>query len=263
MGRISILEYKRRVFNKALLECFARMHQLGLSDCGKEQLNEGVLNAAGDACKAFFEDELDLKNQTIRETKLRLSEAVSFVQDCVDCAEEIAEEKADTAKEKGMVIPDDQDIELSKEDEQVLDQLFDNKTPKVQADQIRDATVKALLEEDKKAEEIRNAVDIAKAQSNEEGSTTTLEETVKRIDRIGPTSLMHAIINNITRSAVNTVTETTGVQSIGNIMDMNRDMIKDQAIMLYSIYETASVFGICKWTPAEVAAMAREIYNEK
>lgn len=261
MGNITYLEYKRRVFNTALLECFSRIHREALS--GSTTLDENVSRAASDACKAFFNEELNLANSTITATKRRLSEAVQFIQDCVETSENIACDKADCAKKEGMVIPDEQEAQLSAEDKSVITQLFDGKDPKLQVDQIRDATVQALLAEDKKAEEIRDAVDVAKAQSAEEGTNEALEETVKRLDRRGPTSLMHAIMNNVSRRVVKTVNETSGNFAIGEIMASNSDAIKDQAIMIYQLYEMANVFAIKKYTPADVMNLARDIYNEK
>lgn len=260
MRMIPYVEYKRRVFNKALLECFSRIHLQTLSD---GPIDESVAIAARNVSGAFFSDELSLKTSTIASTKARLSEAVQFIQDCVEACEGIACDKAEEAKKEKMEIPEDQAIELSAEDKNVIDQLFDEKSPKLQVDQVRNATVQALLAEDKKSEEIRNAVDVAKAQADENGTPETLEETVKRLNQRGPTSLMHAILNNTSRRAVQVVTETSGVSSVGEIMADNATQIKDQAIMIYSLYETASVFGIKTWTPAQVKALARDIYYEK
>lgn len=255
---ITILEYRRRVFNKALMETFCRIHS---SAIGADSPEDAAMGAR--LCEAFFTDELNLANSTIDMTKRRLRESVSFIKDCVETAENIACDKADCAKEEGMVIPDEQEIELSDEDKQVVDQLFDGKSPDLQIDQIRDATVKALMAEDKKAEEIRDAVDVAKSQVASGNDPQALEETVKRLNNQGPTSLMHAILNNVTATAIKSVNEAGGLRSVGDVMSENSDKIRARAAMIYSLFEMASCFGINHYTSADVKKIATNIYYEK
>lgn len=256
---ISYLEYRRRVFNKVLTEALCRIHNIAI---GPENPESEAM--AHRLCEAFFGQELKLSESTIDATKKRLSEAVSFIQDCVETAENIADDKMDDAREEKMEIPAEQEVELSDEDEAVLDQLFDGKCPTdVQIKQIRDATVAALQAEDKKAEEIRDAVDVAKAQVTSGGNPEALEETVKRMNNIGPTSLMHAILNNVATNAIKNVNESGTMRSVGEVMAENSKEIRNRATMMYMLFEMASAFGITKYTEADVRRLASSIYHEK
>lgn len=256
---IGYLEYRRRVFNKVLTESLCKIHSIALGE--QDPKAEAMAHRL---CEAFFTEELNLKNSTVEATKQRLSEAVSFVQDCVETAEDIADDKCDDAKEEKMEIPDEQEIDLSDEDEAVLEQLFDGKCPTdVQIKQIRDATVAALQAEDKKAEEIRDAIDVAKAQVSTGDNPEALEETVKRLNNIGPTSLMHAIINNVAANAIKNVNESGTMRSVGEIMHENAGEIRNRATMMYMLFEMASAFGITKYSSADVKKLASSIYHER
>ncbi|MCM1295020.1 MAG: hypothetical protein NC311_05715 [Muribaculaceae bacterium] len=257
---LSYLEYHRRVFNKALSEAFCRIHERAV---GADSPEDKAMAAR--LCEAFFSEELSLPNSTVATTKARLSESVSFIKDCVETAEHIADDKMDDAKEEKMEIPAEQEVELSDEDEAVLDQLFDCKCPNdVQIKQIRDATVAALMAEDEKAAEIRDAVDVAKAQaSTDADQATALEETVNRLNGRGPTSLMHAIMNNVTANAIKSVNEAGNMQSVGAVMSENSEKIRARACMIYSLFEMASCFGITKYTETDVKRLAHSIYYEK
>ena len=152
MNRISYNEYRRQVFNHVILECFSRIHE---SCCGLEKCDDCHQDRLAIIAKkmsdAFYTDKLNLNNSTIATTKKTLSEAVTFVQDCIEVADNIAATKADDAAKEELILPSQQPIELNPEEEALIDKLFDEKKPEVQIDAVRDATVKALLEEDKKA----------------------------------------------------------------------------------------------------------------
>ena len=120
MRTISYREFKRRVFNEALQECLTKFT---LKCCGGE---EGSMDTTMDSSKYteiatnmskdFYNNLLNLNERTITETKKCMCEAVTFIQDCIAVSEAIAEEKANDAQEEHLEIPEDQDIELSKED---------------------------------------------------------------------------------------------------------------------------------------------------
>ena len=120
-------------------------------------------------------------------TKKTLSEAVTFVQDCIEVADNIAAAKADDAAKEELVLPSQQPIELNPEEEALIDKLFDEKKPEVQIDAVRDATVKALLEEDKKAQEIKNSLSIAQSQVANGTNPKALEEAARILGNRGPT----------------------------------------------------------------------------
>lgn len=263
-----IPEYQRRVFNEAMLTCMEKMHAQILNGgsgecCGFE--DKADMKMAAKMCREFFKDELKLDESTIRMTMKRLSESVTFIRDCADVSNTIAESKAKCAAEEGCEMDQDQKIELSDEDQELIDKLFDEKSPDLQVDQIRDATVKALVAEDQKAQELKRSMDIANSQVAAGEDPAVMEETVRRLDQRGPTSLMNAIINRVTTAAIHDVSESaTGKDfSIGNVMKENADIIKSRAVMLYTLYEMANVCGIVHWTPAQVKRISEEIYYGK
>lgn len=267
MKTISANELRRRVFNHALLECFSKIHESCCGDCctdNDDPHHDRNITMAKKMSDAFFGDMLALNGCTINQTKARLSEAVTFIQDCINISEAIAQDKADIAKEENMEIPEDQKIELSPEDEELIEKLFDEKGPEVQIDAVRDATVKALLAEDKKAQEIKDSLSIAQSQVAAGGDPKVMEETVSRLSGRGPTSLMNAIMNSVSAAAVRDVNENAKTPvSVGTVMAENATEIKNRAIMIYSLYECSSVFGIKSYTNAEVKKIAEEIYYGK
>lgn len=258
------LEYRRRIFNECILECTTRIHNMILED-GEKQ-SDRYRSMSESMCRKFFTDELNLSNSVISATKHRLSESVSFIKDIIDVSEAIACDKAECAQKDGVEILNDDEVKLEPEDKELIDKLFEEKAPELQVDQIRDATVKALIAEEQKAQEVRDALSITNAQVASGADPKVMEETVNRIDKIGPTSLMNAIINNIASIAVKNVNENSGIEaigSIGKVMEANADEIKTRAVMVYTLYEMASVFGIHKYTPAEVKQLSAEIYYRK
>lgn len=267
---ITYSEFKRRVFNEVILESMCRLHcQILNGACGLKEAECNPDEArytemARKMCTAFYKNELNLDTATVGQTKKRLSETNEFLKDVANTAEDIAEDKAEAAREEKMEIPEDQKVELSTEDKAVLDQLFDTKGPTPEVDKIRDATVAALVAEDKKAEEVRKAVDIAQSQvASGDATPEYMEETVNRLNRIGPTSLMNAIMNQVSVAAVKDVSKNGKFTSVGKVMAENADEIKTRAVAIYALYESANVFGIHKYTPADVKHLALNIYYEK
>lgn len=266
MNMINYREYRRQVFNVCMLECFSRIHEsctqlkCGTGDCHQDTLAK----MAKKMCDAFYTDRLQLDTSTISQTKTKLSEAVTFIQDCINISEAIAEDKMDIAQKEELEIDKNQAVELSPEDVDLIDKVFEEKGPQVQIDAIRDATVKALIEEDKKAQEIRDSLSIAQSQVAAGGDPKVMEETVARLNGRGPTSLMNAIMNNIAAAAVKNVNENSqGVVPVGKVMADNADEIKTRASMMYMLYEMASVMGIVRFTPKDVKAEADAIYYQK
>lgn len=272
MRNISYREFKRRVFNVALQECLTKFT---LRCCGDEKMDTTLdsnkyTEIASNMAKDFYGNMLNLNEKTITETKNELSEAVTFIQDCIAVSEAIAEEKANDAQEEHLEIPEDQDIELSKEDQDVIDTLYDDKDPVVQIDAVRDATVKALMAEDRKAQEVKDAINIANAQvkvdeqeHSKEEAEASLKETAYRMNR--PHSLMHAIMNGFSRTALRVMSESNGVDTMknpGKVLKENSQEIKNRSIIMYSLFESASVLGIKQFTPQEVKKIAEEIYYQ-
>ena len=91
-----------------------------------------------------------------------------------------------------------------------------------------------------------------------------MEETVARLGNRGPTSLMNAIMNATAAIAVKDVNENAqGPVSVGKVMAENAEEIRNRAIMVYALYEASSVFGLKKFTAAEVKDIAEKIYYNK
>lgn len=263
MNKVQLLEYRRKVFNHTLLECFGRIQEACCEiDPIAEPLNAARAKKMADA---FYTDMLSLNSSTIEQTKKNLSESVTFIKDCINLAEAVADDKASIAAENDMEIPENQKIELSEEDEALIDKLFDEKGPDVQVSAIRDATIKSLIAEDKKAQEIKDALSIAQSQvAANSGDTKVMEETVARLGNRGPTSLMNAIMNATAAIAVKDVNENAqGPVSVGKVMAENAEEIRNRAIMVYALYEASSVFGLKKFTAAEVKDIAEKIYYNK
>lgn len=255
-------EYRRRVFNHALLECFGRIQEACCEIDPHEEARMATM--AKKMSDAFYTDMLGLDTAQIDATKKNLSGCCTFIKDCVGICESIACDKMKEACDADMDIPEDQQIELSDEDEALIDKLFDEKSPTVQIDAIRDATVKSLVAENEKAQEIKNALEIAQSQVADNSSPEALEETVSRLENRGPTSLMNAILNQMSEAAIKDVhAHSEKPIGPGEIMSENADEIKNRAIMLYSLYEASSVFGIKTWTPAMVKAEAEKIYYNR
>ena len=263
---ISNLELKRRTFNEALCECFAEIHArcLNLQETSLfgyyPDANEIALKEmANSMAKEFIRSELDLDNSTIAATKDRLSESCDFMQSCVALCEDIATDKIAAAAENQVKATDDmKKPELNPEEKELIKNLFDRNEPEIEADAVRDATVKALLAEREKANEIKDATSIAQ----QAGDQNKLEETVNRISSRGPTSLMHAMITAVSEAAVKDVLEQNPKARIGNILSENADEINTRAAMMYALYEAVNAFGIKKYTRQDIERIAREIYKE-
>lgn len=262
---MSKYQYRRKVFNTALLESFSRIQLEILNDgsgncCTGGPCSDDMCRAAKAFSDAFYKETLDLEHSTIAQTKQKLSEAAEFIRDVADACEDIAEDKAD-AIDAGEIEPEeDQEVELSEEDKAVLDQIFEVKKPVEEIETIRDATVAALIAEDKKSQEIKDALDIAQSQVSTGENPDAMEETVKRINKVGPTSLMNGIMNHFSTLAVKDINEAGNFAGVAKAMKDNRDLIKTRSVMMYSLFEACNLFGIKKFTPAEVKTLAYELY---
>lgn len=264
---ISNMEFKRRVFNSALCECFANIHAkcLGIHenaalfgyypDANEEYLAE----MASSMAKAFCREELNLDKSTISETKSAIAAGGNtFMEECVALCEGIADEKMVAAVENKVTATDDmKEPELNPEEKELIKNLFDRKDPEVEADAVRDATVKALLAEREKANKIKEATSIAQ----QAGDANKLEEAVNRIASRGATSLMHALITSISESAIRDVHAKNPQAKIGTILSENADEINTRAAIIYSLYEAFNAFGIKKYSKRDIEALSRKIYN--
>ena len=274
-NRISYREYERRVFNNLLTECFVKMHAMANDldeSCCKNMQTHVERNVECPKARAemarkmaseFFKDEMCLKTCTINETKKKLCEATTFVRECAEKCEELAKEKADDAADKKLELTDDdQGDEVSEEDKSELNRMFDTKAPTVTADVVAKASVQAMVDEKKKSEEIKDAIDLAKAA----GDTKGLEETVARMERRGPTSLMNAINTFVCESAVRDVDANLpegGRLSIARVLEENAEEIRARSMIMYSLYETMNAFGFKRYTEADIRKASWDIYQGK
>lgn len=260
--KLSYAEFKQRVFNEAFLTCLSKFHAKVLTEGTDTTGLECPVHTAqmmDKMCRAFFSDMLDLPHNTVKTTMKKLDTATTFVKDCAKLCETIADMKSAKAQEENLDVEEDQKVEMSPEDEKLIDTVFDEKNPEVEAQTVRDATVNALLAEDKKAQEIKDAIDMAK-KSND---AKTMEETYNRLDR-GPTSLLNAIMNNYAQTAYREVNENSaGVASMSEVMYNNKEEIRNRSLMHYAMYEMANVLGIHKYTQKEIKDIAEHIYYNK
>ena len=311
--KITYGEYKRRVFNAALLESIRKpfMESIGLTETlvsepepvqesfaqrvtnrltestddggaakaaptnpdGSEKKptkNEKPLNSCtdGDAqlceamCNSYFTEELHLNEATIDQTMERLKGANYYIVEAAEEAKKIAIQHMDDARENKDEIHDDDNIDLTPEDHEVLDQIFHTKGPGPQIDQIRDATVKALLAEEKKSQEVRDALNLANSKVSA-GDVNAYNETANRLSKVGPTSLMGAIMNNMSRAAIRETSESGKFTSIGDVKEENADLIKTRSVMLYAIMETGNQLEITHMSNRDVERLANNIFYQK
>lgn len=259
MRKITYSEYKRRIFNDCLLEGISTLHAAILNDASDANISK----SADKMCKSFFNDALKLDMSTISTTKKNLAESSTYMKDLLSLCESIAECKAKDAAEENLDLMDSQKIEISPEEKELLDKLQVDKEPELQIDKVRDATVNALIAEDKKAQEIKDSITIAQNRAEEKKDATILKETVDRLNSRGPTSLMNAIMNNVSVAAVKDVSNNGNFVNVSTVMKENADLIKTRSAMIFTLYEMASVFGICKYKPADIKRISEEIYYNK
>ena len=270
--KISYREYQRRVFNTLLTECFVKLHAManGMDECSSQMESypngsnapQRLVEMANNSARIFFRNEMDLDKCTITETKNKLKNATTFVKDCVALCEEAAEEKAEFAKEQKLELTDDDKAEeVGEEEKSEIGKLFAQDAPTVTADVVAKASVDALMQEKEKSEEIKDAIDLAKAA----GETDKLEEAVTRLSKRGPTSLMNAIMTAISEAAVKDVNnyDPHEARNVGNVLRDNKDEIRNRSLIMYSLYETISAFGFKSYTPREVKNLAWDIYQGK
>lgn len=271
--KISYAEYERRVFNTILTECFVKIHAMvnGLDEnCSKMECYsetngecpEHVADMAAKMARNFFKEEMCLDKCTIKQTKKNLEESTTFVKDCIALAEACAKEKAESAASENLELTDDdKGDEVGDEEKSEIQKLFDAKAPTVTADVVAKASVQALIDEKKKSEEVKDAIDLAKAA----GDTKTIEETVNRLSRRGPTSLMNAIMTFVSECAVHDVND-NGIDkniSIGNILKENAEEIRTRSAMMYTLFETMNAFGFKKYSKRDLEKASWNIYQHK
>ena len=92
----------------------------------------------------------------------------------------------------------------------------------------------------------------------------TVNETIERLNAVGPTSLMNAIMNATAGLAVKDVNEASNsIVGVDKVLSDNADKIRERSVMLYNLYEAANVFGLKKFTEKEVREEAIRIYYGK
>ena len=235
----------------------AKKDEKPLNSCGPEDLN-----LCESMCDSYYIEELHLNEATIDQTIARLKNANHYIVEACEECKEIADNAEKDARENKKEITEDDSITLTPEDNEVLDQLFHAKGPGPQIDQIRDATVKALLAEEKKSKEVRDALDLAQSKVSS-GDVNAYNETANRLNRVGPTSLMGAIMNNMSRAAIRSVNEAGNFTSVGDVMAENADMIKTRSVMLYAIMETGNQLEITHMSSKDVERLANNIFYQK
>lgn len=262
MNAIQKMNYKHAAFNAALLECLGRVQ---LCCCEIDPSKEPVNAArATKMAEAFYTDMLKLNDRTINEVKKSLEESCTFIKDCLEVAEVISENKCCDAENVDLETSGRDKVELSEEDQAIIDRLFDAKAPAVQIQTIRDSAVASLLAEDKKARAIKDALNMANSKVAAGEDPKTVNETIERLNAVGPTSLMNAIMNATAGLAVKDVNENaSSTVSVDKILSENAEKIRERAVMLYCLYETSNVMAMKTWSAKEVQEEAKRIYYGK
>lgn len=253
--KISNFEYKRKYFIDVMSESFAELHH----HCIESEEGSEKYDSCKAAAKEFFNEQTGIESLTINGFKETVGPTLSyFGRTIMEAAEEMAEEKSqEIAINKDL--PIDPDPKMSEEDKVLMDIIFTSKHPEDEIAAVRDATAKALYAENKKAEEIKEALQIV----GEDCDAKTLQESINRIGNIGPTSLMNAILSNVTEHMLRGNINEGFTGSTSDLVRNNADQIKEDAMVMYSLFECINCFGFRTYSPEEVKKIATDIYLNK
>ncbi len=259
MGRyrqqISNLEYKRKYFMDVLCESFAEIHHRCIESAPVDEKYE--------TCKAgarhFFKEQMGIENMSIETFKRAVSPtATYFANTIIEAAEEMAEDKAkEVVLNKDL--PIDPDPKMSEEDKAVMDVIFTSKCPEDEITAIKSATANALYAENKKAEEIKEALTIVSADADNK----TLQESINKISNIGPTSLMNAIMANVTENMLKAAINENASLTPGELVKMHANDIKEDSMVMYALFECINGFGFKTYDSKQVERLAMDIYLDK
>lgn len=247
--KIDVIDYKRKMFNLALTECFSILYEKVIGD-RVHNMNEAVkLQSLSDHAKEIFISEMGLAKSTIGQTKNRINESgAHFTKILVAVAESVAEDKTNAVKEnKGAL--DSLPTDLNDVDKEVIEKVFEERLDEENIDQVRDSITKAMLFEKRKAEDINNAINLDKHNSKD-GS---LSESVVSLIKRPPNTLLEAIYKKSMSDAIVEAVE-KGFDTSKVITD-NKEIIQEGSLAIYAIYETINMYGFKKFTPKETDAL--------
>lgn len=265
--KISYNEFKRRMFNKTLIECLNGIHTIINAESDNGAMNY-TPNEKNMISETFFSDMLSLDTNQIRETKKLLgydmNECNSFIHDCIEISEAIAENKTDELANAGVTPSDDNEMtEFSDEDNATLKKLFDSKMPVAEINAVRDAASDALLQEKKRAAELKDVIDMSKVvPAGNEAEQKKIEENVNKLTKNSPQSLFHAIINRVSSDGVSAQSNSIeGMnESVSSFLKNKSDEIIKHSLNVFTLYEMAHCFGIHEYNESEIKKISYDIF---
>lgn len=253
--KISNLEYKRKYFMEVISESFAELHH----QCIESEEGSEKYEACKQGAKAFFNEQVGTDSLTINAFKEKVNPTLSyFGRVIMETAEKMAEEKSREIM-LNKDLPIDPDPKMSEEDKILMDAIFTTKKPEDEITAIRDATADALFAENRKAEEIKEALKIV----GEDGGTKNLQESVNNIGNIGPTSLMNAILSKVTEEMLRGNINESFTGATSDLIKNNAEKIKEDAMVMYSLFECINCFGFKTYSSNEIKTIAHDIYFNK
>ncbi len=264
--KISYTEFKRRMFNKTLIECLNGIHTIINNESNGGEMKYSP-NEKNFISETFFRDILSLDTNQIRQTKQILGYETgcnSFIHDCIEISEAIAENKTDElANAEVLATDDDEMTEFSDEDNSILKKLFDSKMPVAEINAVRDAASDALFQEKKRAEELKNAIDMSKLMpAGTENEQKKIEEAVTKLTKNTPHSLFHAIITRVSADGVTAQSNSIeGMnESVSSFLKNKSDEIIKHSLNVFTLYEMAHCFGLHEYNESEVKKISYDIF---
>lgn len=245
-------QYKRNVFAHILSESFVKIHSKALDLKENELLYENVSKVA----REFVTTTLKLNENTVEQIKDSLKNSSYFVGRIVTLAESMACEKMETLSKEKLPVPDC--VELNDEEKQMIENLFKYECPEEGVTEITDSVAKAMMKENQKATEIKEALDLMKVNGTDQ---KTLQESVNKISQREPYSLMNSIILNISESYVKEHLTNNPNLKAADILKENATNIKEDSMTAYALYETLNVFGFKTFDKKMVEDLSYKIYR--
>lgn len=264
--KISYAEFKRRMFNKTLIECFNGIHTIINNESDDGSMNYSP-NEKNFISETFFRDMLSLDTNQISQTKNALGYETgcnAFIHDCIEISEAIAENKTEELANASVPATDDNEMtEFSDEDNSLLKKLFDTKMPVAEINAVRDAASDALLQEKKRAEELKDVVDMSKMMpAGTDNEQKKIEEAVNKLTKNVPQSLFHAIITRVSSDGVTAQSNSIeGMnESVSSFLKNKSEDIIKHSLNVFTLYEMAHCFGIHEYSESEVKKISNDIF---
>lgn len=252
--RITINEYRRRVYNMALSEGFALLYAKVLGEKVINETEGAKLIKFADHAKEVFAETMNLSESTMEQSVRRIDESGStFARTLSYLAEAIANDRKDAAKEDEDLIKEVPDT-LTEYEQEVVEKVFEERLSEDNLEEVRTAITNAIVDERNKSEEVKLAIELDKEKS-EDG---TLSEATVRMTKKLPTSLLEAIYKFNMHQAYQRAGE---AGNVNEAIEKNKEAIVEGSHNIYAIYETMSKFGFKQYSPKEMEKLIFEYHT--